>query len=339
MSVPVALTRAVSAGGLGRMRAVPGIEFAFDGSACPPLTAEPGEDSGCRHVPWAEVLPRTEVLLGLPCCGPATLAGIREAAPRLRWVQGLSAGFGEQLAGMGDPEDLDGVAVTSASGVLAVPLAEHVMAGVLALVRDLAGVRADQRRHQWRRRSFEEMDGATLAVLGLGALGRRVAVLAKAFGMRVVAVRRAAGGAVPDGVDAVAPVDELADVLAGADVVVVALPLTPRTRNLVSREVIDRLSPRCVVVNVGRGGVVDEEALAAAAGARRIRGAVLDVFATEPLPAASRLWDLDNVIVTAHTAGLTDRLEERMVDLLVDNLQRYVAGDPLRNPVDLRRGY
>jgi phosphoglycerate dehydrogenase-like enzyme len=160
-----------------------------------------------------------------------------------------------------------------------------------------------------------------LLVVGLGAIGREVARLGEAFGMRVLAVRRREG--------------DLDELLPQADVVVVTLPLTDETRGLISRERVAAMRDGAIFVNVGRGGVVDEEALVEALRSHRLRGAALDVFATEPLPESSPLWDLDNVLVSPHTAALSYRENERIVELFAENLRRYLAGEELLSRIDV----
>jgi phosphoglycerate dehydrogenase-like enzyme len=167
-----------------------------------------------------------------------------------------------------------------------------------------------------------ELPGKTVLVVGFGEIGREVARLAQAFGMRVLAVKRAAD-------DTASGPDRLDDFVAEADAVVVTLPLTEETRGLIGRDTIARMRDGAILVNVGRGAVVDEEALVEALASGKLAGAALDVFAEEPLPAASPLWELDNVILSPHTAALSLRENERIVDLFAENLRRYLRSDEL----------
>jgi D-isomer specific 2-hydroxyacid dehydrogenase, NAD binding domain len=162
--------------------------------------------------------------------------------------------------------------------------------------------------------------------------GLEVARLAKSFGMRTVGLKRSAGGTAPF-TDEIHTADKLAALIDQADALVITLPSTPQTSGLVDAEVIARMRPSCIVVNVGRGVVVDEQALVAALRERRIAGAVLDVFAEEPLPPSSPLWDLPNVLVSPHAAALSPHEDERIVELFRGNLRRYLAGEPLHNQV------
>jgi len=292
---------------------------------------------------WRELLQRADVLYGIPgdprASVPANSAeGLAAAVahcPRLRWVQATNAGAGEQvrLAGLG-AEALEQVTVTTASGVYAVPLAEFCMLGLLAIARDLPRLAADQRSRTWppMRRPVRELIGETLFILGLGDIGLGVARLAKAFGMRTVGFKQTAA-APPPFTDEVHTSGELAGMIDQADALVITLPSTPQTHGLVDAEMIARMRPGCIVVNVGRGAVVDEEALVAALRERRIAGAVLDVFAHEPLPPSSPLWDLPNVLISPHSSALSPHEDERIVELFRDNLRRHLAGEPLRNAV------
>jgi phosphoglycerate dehydrogenase-like enzyme len=285
---------------------------------------------------WRELLGRAEVLFGIPGDSAEALAEVVNGLPELRWVHATSAGAGEQVRRAGlAPEALERVAVTTSSGVHAVPLAEFAILGLLAVAKDLPRLVADQRAKAWPeiREPFRELHGQTLFLVGLGEIGREVARLGKAMGMRTVGFRRSKGPP-PEFVDEVHGPDRLAELAGRADAMVVSLPLTEQTAGLVDRATIDRLPPGCIFVNIGRGGVVDEPALIDALRDRRIAGAALDVFATEPLPADSPLWTLPNVLVTPHSAALSARENERIVELFCDNLRRYLDGRPLRNVVE-----
>ncbi|HEV3397747.1 MAG TPA: D-2-hydroxyacid dehydrogenase, partial [Actinomycetes bacterium] len=227
------------------------------------------------------------------------------------------------------------VAVTTSSGVHAVPLAEFAVLGLLAMAKELPRLVEDQRARTWPevRRPLRELRDQTVFLVGLGEIGREVARLAKALGMRTVGFRRTEGPP-PEWVDEVHGPQRLSELAGQADAMVVSLPLTEQTAGLVDRATIERLPASCIFVNVGRGGVVDEPALIDALRDRRIAGAVLDVFGTEPLPEDSPLWTLDNVLVTPHAAALSARENERIVELFVDNLRRYLDGRPLRKVIE-----
>jgi phosphoglycerate dehydrogenase-like enzyme len=285
---------------------------------------------------WRALLDRAEVLFGIPDDTAEGLAAAVTGLPRLRWIHATSAGAGEQVRKAALPaEALKRVAITTSSGVHAVPLAEYAILGLLAVAKELPRFVEEQRAKAWPevRRPLRELDGQTLFLVGLGDIGRETARLGKALGMRTVGFRRTQGPP-PEWVDEVHGPERLAELAGRADAMVVSLPLTDRTAGLIDRATIDRLPASCIFVNVGRGGVVDEPALIDALRERRIAGAVLDVFATEPLAEDSPLWTLPNVLVTPHAAALSARENERIVELFVDNLRRYLDGRPLRNVVE-----
>jgi phosphoglycerate dehydrogenase-like enzyme len=285
---------------------------------------------------WRVLLDRAEVLFGIPDDTAEGLAAAVTGLPRLRWIHATSAGAGEQVRKAALPgEALKRVAITTSSGVHAVPLAEYAILGLLAVAKELPRFVEEQRAKAWPevRRPLRELDGQTLFLVGLGDIGRETARLGKALGMRTVGFRRTQGPP-PEWVDEVHGPERLAELAGRADAMVVSLPLTDQTAGLIDRATIDRLPASCIFVNVGRGGVVDEPALIDALRERRIAGAVLDVFATEPLPEDSPLWTLPNVLVTPHAAALSARENERIVELFVDNLRRYLDGRPLRNVVE-----
>jgi phosphoglycerate dehydrogenase-like enzyme len=285
---------------------------------------------------WRALLDRAEVLFGVPGDSADDLAEVVTGLPGLRWVHATSAGAGEQVRQAALPaEALERVAITTSSGVHAVPLAEFAIFGLLAMAKDLPRLIEDQRARAWPevRQPFRELSGQTLFLVGVGEIGREVARLGKALGMHTVGFRRTEGPP-PEWVDEVHGPQRLAELAGRADGMVVSLPLTDQTAGLIDRATIERLPPDCILVNIGRGGVVDEPALVDALRDRRIAGAVLDVFATEPLPADSPLWTLPNVLVTPHAAALSARENERITELFVDNLHRYLDGRPLRNVVE-----
>jgi phosphoglycerate dehydrogenase-like enzyme len=321
----------------------PRAEVLFEPDLLPPgrYPADHRGDPAFRRDPedearWQALLNRAEVLFGVPDDSTEGLAEAVNGLPGLRWVHATSAGAGEQVRKADLPaEALERVAVTTSSGVHAVPLAEFAVLGLLAVAKDLPRLVADQRAKAWPevRQPFRELAGETLFLVGLGEIGREVARLGKALGMRTVGFRRRQGPP-PQWVDEVHGPERLAELAPRADAMVISLPMTDQTAGLVDRATIERLPASCIFVNVGRGGVVDEPALVDALRERRIAGAALDVFATEPLPAGSPLWTLPNVLVTPHSAALSARENERITELFVDNLRRYLDGRPLRNRVE-----
>ncbi len=254
--------------------------------------------------------------------------------PRLRWVHTISAGVDHLL--FPELRELDTI-LTNASGVFNVPIAETVMAYILAVVKRLPEFWAHQRERRWEKLPLRELRGQTVGIVGLGDIGAEVARLCRAFGMRVLGLRRRP--APSDVADEVMPPDRLRDLLARSDFVVIAVPLTPETRGMMGRAELAAMKPDAWLINISRGAVVDEEALIEVLQEGRIGGACLDVFAQEPLPSESPLWDLPNVIITPHNSWSSPHIEEREIDLFLENLRRYVAGQPLLNVVDKQAGY
>ena len=248
-------------------------------------------------------------------------------APRLGWLHSFAAGvdhpwFQSLLA--------RGIRLTNSPGASAVPIAHTVMLYLLALSRDLPGWQRDQAAARWAPRAIEELSGRRIGVLGLGAIGVEIARLAAAFGMRVTGFRRTPAGDEPC---ETLPLAELDRVLPELDWLVLALPLTAETERVLDARRLALLPKHARVVNVGRGPLVDEAALAAALAEGRIAGAALDVFEVEPLPPESPLWRLPNVIVTPHSSGTSPGNLFRSADLFVENLERWVRGEPLRNEI------
>jgi D-2-hydroxyacid dehydrogenase (NADP+) len=248
-------------------------------------------------------------------------------APRLRWLHTYSAGVDDPVF---QRLRARGVQLTTSSGAAAEHIAQTVMLYVLALSRDLRGWLDAQQRHEWCPRPIGDLQGEHLAVVGLGPIGLAVARLGLAFGMHVTGLRRTVSGDEPCETWSIARLHEL---LAAADHVVLALPLTSETRHIIDGSALACMNASATFINVGRGELVDESALIDALAHRRIAGAALDVFETEPLPPTSLLWSLPNVIVTPHNAALNANNDERATAIFLENLRRFVAGQELRNLV------
>jgi phosphoglycerate dehydrogenase-like enzyme len=323
-----------------------GIEVLYEPELLPPIRY-PGDHHGVvgfsrdaeAERRWQELLGSAEVLFGLPDDSPAALAAVVRSNPGLRWVQGTAAGTGEQVkAAALTAEELERVVITSASGVHVGPVAEFCLMGLLHFTKGVPRLWADQRAHHWDHYPVAELRGGTMLVLGLGAIGTEVARLAKAFGMHTIGINRRGVSDSPH-VDEVYSSGRLPDVLARADAVVVTLPLTDETHGMLDGQAIARVKPDAILVNAGRGGVIDELALIRALREHRLKGAALEVFATEPLPADSPLWDLPNVLISPHTAALSVHENERIDELFCENLRRYLAGEELLSRVDTRLFY
>lgn len=249
-------------------------------------------------------------------------------SPTLRWVQSGAAGFDNPVFGKLIEK---GVTLTTSHGQ-AVGMAEYVVWGVLDHFQRGPERRAAQAHHAWNRLAFREIAGSHWLVVGFGAIGQGVARRARAFGARVTGVRRSQA-AHPDA-DAIAPLADLPRLLPHADLVVLSIPLTAESRHLVDAEFLAAMKDGSVLVNVGRGGLVDEPALLAALDAGKPEHALLDVFETEPLPADSPFWDHPRVMLTPHASGITSGQGTRNDALFLENLGRFVRGEPLLNAAD-----
>jgi phosphoglycerate dehydrogenase-like enzyme len=279
-------------------------------------------------------------------------------APRLSWVHSASAGVERALT---PTSRARGIVITNARGVFSRPIAEYVMMMILAVSRKLPGLLELQRERTWQPLQGTELRDITVGIVGLGSIGRAVGALATAFGCRVIATRRRPeasgeqGGEIradretrDDGedlsfgeamLDRVGGPETLPALLAEADFVVLAAPLTRETENMIDADTLAAMKPGSWLINVARGRLVDERALLRALRDGPIGGAILDTFRDEPLLPSSPFYDLPNVIVTPHTSWSSARVLDRSVELFCDNLQRFAKGEPLLNVVDPTRGY
>jgi len=277
-------------------------------------------------------LARADVMLAFLV--PRDLARL---APRLRWLSTLSTGI-DHLRGTGILESQ--TTVTTVGGLMAPVIAEHVFAGMLYFSKHISLFEECRRARVWRMERVRELTGRTVGVVGVGAIGSAVAVRAKAFGMQVIGLgRNVDGGRVVAGVDRLLPRAGLAELLATADYVVLAVADTPETRGMIGAAELAMMRSDAVLVNVARGTVIDEAALVEVLRAGRIAGAALDVFAVEPLPADSPLWELPNVFVTPHVAPNTASYLPRAIHHFAANVRRFLAGQPLADEFDRNRGY
>lgn len=318
----------------------PRIVLSFDPAALPPMRFPAdfnGDPAFVRSSEadawWKDQLRTAEALYGIPDVDPTLLAETVRANGDLRWVHTMAAGGGGQVraAGLG-VDELDRVRFTTSAGVHGTSLAEFAVLGILAGAKRLPRILSDQAAHRWPDRwVMAPVAGSTVLVLGLGGIGREVARLCSALGMRVLGASRS--GRPVDGVDEVVDIARVAEVIADVDAVVSTLPGTERTEGLLDAAFFAS-GKGITFVNVGRGTVVDEPALVTALREGTVRFAALDVVAVEPLAADSPLWDLDNVLLSPHTAALTESEEERIVRLFADNARRLLDGEPLRNVVD-----
>jgi len=254
--------------------------------------------------------------------------------PSLRWVQLCSTGFSDNIT----PEIVGGdVVLTNAPGIHTIPIAESVVAAMMDHVKRFRQRRMDQDEHLWRQLMCGELYGSTVLLLGLGNIGRRVAKLCKSFDMRIIGTKRRMEKV--DCVDLVFPSSELRKHLPEAHFVVIAAPLTPLTEGMLEDEEFDAMKDSAYLINVGRGRIVDKEAMITALKMGRIAGAYLDCHVEEPLPVDHPLWDLENVFVVPHDSHSSPYIGDRIVDIFVENLERYVKGEPLLHMCDPKRGY
>jgi phosphoglycerate dehydrogenase-like enzyme len=270
-----------------------------------------------------EILAGADVLFCLP---REATTDLRAICPRVKWLQGTSAGMGQPAVRLG-LIDSD-VIVTTASGVHAGPLSEFVFAALLGRSRTLGLLAERQRAHHWERFTADELAGKTMTIVGPGRIGRRIARVARAFDMQVTAVGRTGGGerASTIGVDRYLTTNHLREALAGADVVVISTPHTGQTDHLVGAAEFDAMKPGVWFVNIGRGAIVDEAAMIERIGDGRIGFAALDVFREEPLPADSPLWDMPNVLISPHCSSNAPRENERITDIFIRNLPQFLDG-------------
>ena len=272
---------------------------------------------------------------------PSDETGIFDVAPNLKWVQTTSSGVGQLVHRLG-LKDVQ-LIVTTASGVHAEPLSEFVMLTLLMHVKQFRRLEADQRDHRWVRYCGDELPGKTMAIVGPGRIGRRVAEVARAFGMSVIALGRRTG---PDrarevGVDRLYTRDQLHEMLSQADCLVLCCPHTPETENLIDARAFAAMKQGVVFINISRGPVVVEEALYNALTDGTIGFAGLDVFRTEPLDGGSPFWDLPNVLVSPHSASTAASENEKITDIFCHNLECFLDGrtQDMRNLLDFSAMY
>jgi phosphoglycerate dehydrogenase-like enzyme len=264
-------------------------------------------------------------------------------AKKLRWIHSPAAAVHQLMF----PELVNSdIVLTNAREVHGPVVAEHVIALVLALAKLLPEAIRLQQKRTWGQQILwessprpREIAGATLGLVGIGSIGREVAKRAAALGMRVIAARENPDKAKPEGVEQVYPSAQIDQLLSQSDYVVLAAPITPQTRGLMNADRFTKMKSDACLINVGRGPLIDERALIDALEQKKIGGAALDVFEPEPLPPESPLWNVRNLLITPHTAGLTDKLWERHYTQISENLRRYLAHQPLLGLVDKSKGY
>ncbi|MDQ6759211.1 MAG: D-2-hydroxyacid dehydrogenase [Acidobacteriota bacterium] len=283
-----------------------------------------------RHIPEADVLVNA-AFSGEP------FRSVFPSGKKLKWVHSLSAGVENILS----PELIESpVPLTNGRGVFRRSLSEFAIGAMLFFAKDLRRMLRNQEAGKWAPFDIEMLEGKTLGIVGYGEIGQSTAKLARAFGMQVLAIRRRTALSTDDpNLDAVFAPEQLEDMLAASDFLLIAAPNTPDTRGMIGEPELNYMKSSAVIINVGRGPVIVETALVQALENKRIRGAALDVFDHEPLPAGHPFYSLDNVLLSPHCADHTVGWVELAVDLFIENFKLFEAGQPLKNIVDKKAGY
>lgn len=293
------------------------------------------------HLPDYEGLPKelpdTDIFVGY-----SLRAKQIPDARKLKWVHSTASGVLQLMY----PEVREsGIVVTNPRGIFAVPMAEHTMGLLLALARNFPDSLRHQDQQHWgqqeiwdRPQRLTELNGQTLLIVGFGSIGQEIALRAKVFGMKILAVNRS-GQTKNSLAERIVPISKLVEVLPQADFVVIAAPETTDTKNLIGANELAVMKHGSRLINISRGSLLDEEALVEALETEKLGGAALDVTSTEPLPADNPLWKAPNLFITPHTSAVSERLWPRQTELLLQLLDRWFAGQELFNRVDLAKGY
>jgi phosphoglycerate dehydrogenase-like enzyme len=314
---------------LRRIRAVRPNIIVKDGSTL--MAAEMRGDES-KSAEFNALLSETDIIFGF-----IPPKNIITRAPKLKWMQATSAGVDRHH----DTEIWRSkVIITGVSGIHATPISEFVLSLMLMFAKNTPLSFKMKQTREWQRYMVTTLRGKTAGIIGLGHIGREVARLAKAFGMKVVATRRSVKSAGKTrNVDLLLPPDLMKEILSGSDYVILTLPLTPETHHIIGEAELNAMKPSAYIINIGRGGLIDQAALIKALEEKRIVGAGLDVATPEPLPKDSRLWDFENVILSPHVSGGMEDYMLRAADLFCENLKRYLDGKKLLNVVDRKKGY
>jgi phosphoglycerate dehydrogenase-like enzyme len=345
----VFITSPLEAGHAARIKSAAGdrAELIYDPDLLPP-TRYPADHKGIdgftrtpeQEIRWRAHLARATILWDFPSGRPADGGGLA-LAPHVRWVQTTSSGVGKLVHSLG-LADSD-VVVTTARGVHADALAEFVMMCVLAHAKDLPRLVADQRAHRWERYCCRDLVGATLLVVGAGKVGAQVGKVARAFGLRVLALvnRNDPARAAALDADTVYGPAELHRAVGQADYVVLTMPHTPQTERMIDARAFAAMKPGVALINIARGQVVDEEALIANLRSGHVAFAGLDVAVVEPLPVSSPLWDLPNVLISPHSASTAPSENGKIVEIFCRNLDAFLSGrrNDMINVLDKQRRY
>lgn len=301
-------------------------------------TGKPVPRSEAAEREWRELLAEAEILFDFDY---THIDDLPELAPNIRWIQATSAGIGQFVRRTRYAERLPNAVFTTASGTHARPLAEFSLMAMLMFSRRFFTMWEQQERHHWERLAGTDLQGRTLAIMGVGKIGKEVARLAQPFGMTILGNKRHVAGYDPADLylDELYGPDGLHEMLPRAEYLVLTTPHTDETEKIIGAEELALLPDGAVLINIARGSVVDEPALIDALQSGKLAGAALDVFETEPLPEDSPLWEMPNVLVSPHSASTSDRENSRLTDLFCANLQRFLAGEKLINVLDVEKLY
>lgn len=291
-----------------------------------------------QEAAWRALLAKADILFDFDY---TNLPDLPDLAPNVRWVQATSAGIGQLVRRMNYAERMPNTIFTTASGVHTRPLSEFVIMVMLMFSRNMFKIQDQQRRKHWERLAGTDLAGRTLGIIGMGHIGADVARMTRPFGMRIVGTKRQIAGIDPRSLslDELYSPPDLDKVLRQAEFLVVSAPHTYETENLLAAREFALMPKGAVVINIARGAEINEPDLIEALRSGHLGGAALDVFAEEPLPVTSPLWDMPNVIVVPHSASTSDRENERLTTLFCANLRRFLAGEPLQNILDPDRLY
>jgi len=264
-----------------------------------------------------------------------------ELAPNVRWIQATSAGIGQFVKRMSYDTRMPGTIFTTASGVHAQPLAEFCLMVMTMFTKGLLRIIHEQDRKHWERYAGTDLQGRTLVIIGVGGVGREIARVGQALGMKVIGIKRQVSNVEPASLnlDALYPQNKLHELLPQAEYLVLITPHTPMTEKMIGAKELALLPKGAVLINIGRGALVDEPALIEALRSGHVGGAGLDVFAEEPLPQESPLWEMPNVLVSPHSGSTSDRENSRLTELFCENLRRFLANKPLLNVFDAKKLY
>jgi len=291
-----------------------------------------------QEIRWQALLKQADILFDFD---PTHRQDLPELAPQIRWIQASSAGIGQFVRRMQYDKRMPNTVFTTASGTHAQPLAEFCTMAMLMFSRGLLQMLDQQRRKHWQRYAGTDLVGRTLGIIGVGKIGTEVARMAQALNMRVIGTKRRTDGIDPATLhlDALYSAEQLPELLRQSEYLVLVTPHTEKTERLIGAQELALLPAGAMLINIGRGAVIDQQALIEALRSGHLGGAALDVFEIEPLPTDSPLWEMPNVLVCPHSGSTSDRENSRLTDLFCENLRRFLADQPLLNVLDVEALY